>query len=406
MTQIKEAVFFIAKTLEHEYGFKIPGSFTPEGDYRDIVAFIDIESLFLKDFRFLNQNANRLQIEELYRIDKNSFAQKDITQLFPSGQTEEKDIGMGYAQNSAKGKGPTLPEAIEIKSMLNDADPIEHKTLYIKAKAAGKLKGVDDDKVTDFFVKIKKQELMKVTKKLIADALEQSNYSFTADGIITEMKSIYIKNTNVDAFPFAAPLEIVEDKWLTLGQEFRNVMLTDFLYSIGISLPSEYSDLKGSTKKNKYIEENYAHLIYTDKANDYFYKRISDEFEKINDKLKYLSSINDLSKMENSWSLLYALRNKEVLERIGLEPKKVLISYEEYLKPATYFINKSNELIIIQNRVSNYDNLLEMVQQIDQQLIERGIRFSSYKIFLNQDEAWPTVDFGKFRIYDKSEYWK
>lgn len=115
---MRNKIIDIIILLENDCGFATPDVFNPKAKppYRDLKAFIDVEFLFLENFKFrtLNNTEPELKkINNLYAMDKKWFQAIKLDDHFDQSSIEEREIGMGYSVSSGRGKAQILKRQIK-----------------------------------------------------------------------------------------------------------------------------------------------------------------------------------------------------------------------------------------------------------------------------------------------------
>lgn len=302
--------------LIKEHSFKIPNEFLNKKG--DIISFIDIEELFLDEFKLSSVSQD---ISDLLKLNN------DILSNFKY-KTELKTLGLGFAKDSLKGRGPSKPESKILISFFKDSSKVENESKFVIAKAANdpRLNRISYDKVTDFILILKEKEWEQITIKLLDIAISDLNLPFSSSEAIE-----FMTKDKKDTFPFLIPLEITERLLPDLGEEFYLSVVVAF-----VNLPKnselkhrfegihEYTkDLNGKTIRNKTYLSEVKELL---KGNEDFKNTLFDTSKKtiedINIKMKDINDINDLKEFKKSYELEFALRNKTFRKKIGIKTKR------------------------------------------------------------------------------------
>lgn len=400
-TTLSEVAKDIAAYLEAEYNFKLPDSFLKNGNTSDIRAFIDIEKLFLDDFKFLNQKSHNNNIESFYKINKQDFCKYKPDEHYDNeANSEIKDIGMGYAEKSSEGNGPNLKEAEKIHKLFKSVDTSKHKNLYQIAKQANLLPGIAIDKITDFYVKYNEERLKDSSKNLIFLAKNDLQIDFSVNEIIDFYQKTYYKNTRKEGFPHFAPLEICESQWNTLGEEFNNNFYESVLEKKGINFSNEkYKDLSSFKKKNKYLLEEYNKILSDQETKNKLKKEIEKEIEELQILSDKCSNLNYLKFFDKTWKMNFALNDFGVLERLGLDKKVIIYKNDKDVSKILNFFIKGNELLVLNiynNNLALTKEKLELIISKVSDMSYLDLKKSSKKIFLTNKTN--TKNIGEFVV--------
>ncbi len=354
--------------IRKNYNFMIPDAFLEGAGHKDVNAFIDLEWFLQENFMFENQALNTLGINELYKINMYDFMNKDIDQIF-SNSTEIKDVGLGYAENSSKGKSPNISKAKKIKDVFSTTDPQEYKAIFTAHKATNSLPGIGLDSVSDFYLKINEKNLVEASREIISLAINDLGLNHTVDEVIDFAVEQYkrLNGYNGDVYLHLTPLEVCNVLWNPFNTEFNLLLFLEWLNKSGVNPEYNHKESKGKIISS--LKERYGHLLWTKQAKLFYTKKVNNEINRLNIMKETIKTPNDLSGLKKSWELSFILNDKELRNKLGLNIQIALKpNYKEnkgHYYSLVFYYEKNNKYYLFKSRINGYDKIHKEVKLIE-----------------------------------------
>ncbi|AHK22644.1 hypothetical protein X271_00544 [Candidatus Hepatoplasma crinochetorum Av] len=347
----QENLIVINEEIRYKYDLEIPPVFLYGNS--DIKAFINLGELLSNEFDFDNKELKKLNAKKYFKISIEELINS------PENKSEPKDWGFGYSKESKNGKASGSERSKKIKQFflekLNAKENLEDNSLIKLEKIINpeKLSGIGEDLITDFVLITKEKEIKEFTK-IIFNKIEKEK-GLKENLIIKSLQENYKinNNTNIDAFPFLIPINIVDEFIGSLGKEFEKSIFKKFINKNDIHF--DYKEDEKEAFKTNFRSS------FSEKRNEWLnFKKIkaSEEFLKLKNEIKQINfdkNFNFLLEKKN-WEINLFLSNREVLRKNNLNRNVLILKKENgEIIIKKYFIR--NEEIFLFNSNLNIENL-------------------------------------------------